>query len=249
MGLTKKIVVAMLFIIIGVYIKNYGIMNILKLIINNIFRIKEKGLDNMFFNRKKRKERLEREKRERDTKAKLEIKKTLSKMKRQSTKLEKSKNEYLVKAREAKRNNNNLEYNVLKTGLKAIIKRKQSIDVMIAQFESSFMISEVNDVVGDFVSNTKVLADLMKEISSTTDITEAQLAYESAVGENLGQFEALNMFLETASDNLETMSDFGDDITDDEIDKLINSELMDEEDSIDKEIEEKLEKVRQTIKE
>ena len=185
--------------------------------------------------------------REKEMQARIQIKRTLSSMKKQSEKLDAFKNEYIEKARQATLIGNKQTAQLAKSGLKLCLNKQRFLDSMIANFELATQIGDMNKVIGEFVDGMSLISEQMKDVTSTFDMTKAQLAYEKALENNAGQYEALNSFLETAVDSIDSMDGLAGAISDDEIDKLITHQVLDTECSLDKEIEAKIQDVREKL--
>lgn len=189
------------------------------------------------------------EQRERELRARISVKKTLSAMKKQSAKLEDFKKDYIDKARRASLIGNKQTYNLAKSGLKLCLSKQRFLDTMVSNFEISLQISDMNKVISEFVDGMNTISDQMKNVTSSLDMTKAQLAYEKALANNAGQYEAFDAFLSTAADSIGEFEGLTDEISDEEIDKLITNQVLDSEDNLDKDIEEKITDIRQKINE
>lgn len=189
-------------------------------------------------------QRLEEQKRERELKGRINVKRTLSMIKKQSAKLETFKKEYINKARNAIQVGNKQTYQLAKSGLKICITKQGFLDTMIANFEISMQISDMNKVISEFVNGMNILSDQIQMITPNVDMTKAQIAYEKAIANNAGQYEALDVFLSTAVDSIELIDDAGSAITDEEINNLISNQVLDLEDKLDKEIDEKISTIK-----
>lgn len=205
-----------------------------------------------FFENRELKKDLERQalidaQREHEMQARIKVKRTLSSMKKQSEKLEAFKNEYIEKARQATLVGNKQTAHLAKAGLKLCLTKQKFLDSMIANFELSIQVGDMNKVIGEFVEGMNIISEQMKDVTSTFDMTKAQVAYEKALADNAGQYEALNAFLETAAESVDSIDSFADGISDEEIDKLITHQVLDTECSIDKEIEAKIQDVREKL--
>lgn len=186
--------------------------------------------------------------REREFQAKINVRKTLSSMKKQSQKLEQFKKDYIEKARKASLSGNSQTYQLAKSGLKLCLTKQRFLDTMIANFEISMQVNEMNKVIGNFIQGIDTLSEQMAGTTSIVDMSKAQAAYDKAIADNAGQFEALDVFLSTAADSIDAFDDAGCDIGDDEIDKLILHQVMDSEDDFDKEIDDKITAIREKMK-
>ena len=89
-----------------------------------------------------------------------------------------------------------------------------------------------------------IIAEDLKGITSSIDIAKAQAAYEKALANNEGQYEALDAFLTEAESSIESFNGNDIEISDDELDKLINNQAVDSESAIDDEIDEKINSIR-----
>ena len=194
--------------------------------------------------RRKEEEKLK----EKEISTKIRIRRTLNDMKLQSSKLDGFKKDYIEKARQAALINNKQTYNLAKQGLKLCLSKQRFLDSMVANFEIALQMNEMNKVINGFVSGMNLIADEMKGVTSTIDIAKAQAAYEKALASNQGQYEALDAFLREAEGSIESFAGNENDVSEDELDMLINNEACDSEDSLDKEIDEKIANVRQKMK-
>lgn len=193
------------------------------------------------------KQRQEEAKRELEIQKKISIRKTLNNMKSQSAKLDTFKKDYIEKARNAALINNKQTYNLAKQGLKLCLSKQRFLDSMIGNFEIALQMNEMNKVINGFVNGMNLVSEEMKGITSPIDITKAQQAYDKALANNEGQYEALDAFLKEAEGSLESFNGNEADVSDDEIDKLINNEALNSEAEIDKEIDQKIYSLGQKI--
>lgn len=210
----------------------------------DLFGFKKRKLEKEEKRRREEEERLK----EKEISTKIRIKRTLNNMKLQSSKLDGFKKEYIEKARQAALINNRQTYNLAKQGLKLCLSKQRFLDSMVANFEIALQMNEMNKVINEFVSGMNLIADEMKGVTSTIDITKAQAAYEKALANNQGQYEALDAFLREAEGSIESFNGNENDVSEDELDELINNEAADSEDNLDQEIDQKIENIRQKMK-
>jgi hypothetical protein len=180
-------------------------------------------------------------------KAKIEIKRTLNQMRNHLNKLEPFKKNYILKARQAALINNSQAYNLAKTGLKTLIAKQRFLETMVMNFELAVETNEMNKIIGSFIQGINLISMQLHQITSPGDMMNAQEAYDKAIANNVSQFEALQVFLETASASIESMELISDNISDDEIDTLIQNQAADAEDRLSDEIEQKLQDIRNKI--
>lgn len=198
--------------------------------------------------RKKEKEkRLEEARREKELQTKISIRRTLNNMRVQSAKLETFKKDYIDKARKAALTGNKQTYGLAKSGLKLCLSKQKFLDAMIANFEIALQMNEMNKIVNEFIGSMNLISNEMKGITSTIDITKAQAAYERALANNEGQYEALDAFLKEAEGSIESYSGSETDVSDEELDRLIHTQAVDSESELDDEIEQKITALRQKM--
>ena len=184
--------------------------------------------------------------REKEMQVRISAKRTLASMRKQSEKLEALKKEYIEKAKQASLVGNQQTFKLAKAGLKLCLQKQKFLDSMISNFELSLQISDMNKVIGEFVDGMAVISEQMAPITSMLDMSKAQMAYEKAIANNANQYEALNEFLSTAAESVDSIVDISD-VSDDEIDMLITNQVLDSECDLDREIEAKLQDVRQKL--
>ena len=186
---------------------------------------------------------------ERELQARINIKRTLGMMKRQESKLDSFKKDYIEKAKNAALVGNNQTYQLAKTGLKLCITKQRFLDTMISNFEIAMQVNDMNKVIGEFMKSINVISDQMKSITTSLDMTKAQAAYDNALANNAGQYEALDAFLNNAVDSIENMDDVSGFVSDEEIDKLISTSAVDSESSLDQEIDARIQQIKDKMSE
>ena len=59
----------------------------------------------------------------------------------------------------------------------------------------------MNKIIGDFVQGVDIISSEMKAVTPSFDMTKAQMAFQKAMANNQGQYEALDVFLSTIKQN------------------------------------------------
>ncbi len=186
-------------------------------------------------------------KREREIATKLGIRRTLNNMRSQSAKLDSFKEDYIEKARKAALIGNKQTYNLAKQGLRLCLSKQRFLDSMVANFEIALQMNEMNKVINEFIGGMNAISENLKGITSSIDIARAQAAYEKALSNNEGQYEALDAFLREAEDSIEAFNGNEGDVSEDDLDRLINSRAADSETKMDEEIDQKIDAIRQKM--
>lgn len=196
---------------------------------------------------KKRDEKRKEAQRQKEIQTRLHIKQALNKMKNQSNKFESFKQTYIENAKKAALTGNQETYRLAKTGLKICLSKQKCLDQMIANFELSLQVADMNKLVTEFFSGLNLLSEQMSNVTCGVDMTKAQAAYEKALANNESQYDALDAFLTTTGESIEALNGSDSSVSDDEIDKLINIQAADQVDDIDHEIENKISQLRERI--
>lgn len=196
---------------------------------------------------KKREEKRKEAQRQKEIQTRLHIKQALNKMKNQSNKFESFKQTYIENAKKAALTGNQETYKLAKTGLKICLSKQKCLDQMIANFELSLQVADMNKLVTDFFAGLNMLSEQMQNVTCGVDMTKAQAAYEKALANNESQYDALDAFLTTTGESIEALNGSDASVSDEEIDKLINIQAADQVDSIDCEIDNKISQLRERI--
>lgn len=186
-------------------------------------------------------------KREKEMKAKFEVKKKLNLMKSQTIKLERTKLECIEKAKRAMQIGDQETCKIAKAALKRCLTWQKKLDSFIAVYEVMLQTGEMQKVFSGVSSCIETVAKEMKNIMPEVDITKAQMAYEDSLKLGEEQFQAIDEFLGTATDNLKAIDLGSDAVLDEEIDKLINNEVIESEANMDKEIDKKLDELKKDL--
>lgn len=196
---------------------------------------------------KAREEKRREAQRQKEIQTRLHIKQALNKMKNQSNKFESFKQTYIENAKKAALTGNQETYKLAKTGLKICLSKQKCLDQMIANFELSLQVADMNKLVTEFFSGLNLLSEQMQNVTCGVDMTKAQAAYEKALANNESQYDALDAFLTTTGESIEALNGSDSSVSDEEIDKLINIQAADQVDSLDCEIDNKISQLRERI--
>ena len=178
----------------------------------------------------------------------MRVKQTLAKMKNQCNKLEEFKMNYINKAKKASLEGDQATYNLAKSGLKICLSKQRFLNQMVAQFELSLEVSDMNKVVTEFMSGINAIGEQMQVVTSGIDMSKAQIAYEKALANNASQYEALETFLSETNNSFDSLNEVNSTaVSDDEIDKLISNQAADQVEEIDHEIDCKINRLRERM--
>ena len=172
---------------------------------------------------------------------------SLNRMKRDLDKFDKMKRDNIERAKKARKEGNELVYRNAKCTLKSCVAQQQRLEAMYCQLEGALQNADMNKVVANFVQSASELSEQMKQIVPELDIKVAQQSYTKALTNIAKQYQVLDEFLESAVDNMEVSGLEVDSISDDEIDRLINNQIIDEENGRGKEIDDMIYRCREAL--
>jgi len=184
---------------------------------------------------------------EKEIERRMIIKRSLNSMKNSIGKLASMKQKLIEKARNAALNGDKQASKIAKARLKHCLNKEKFLTTMVENFEFSLELADTNKSVEEFIKGVNVISEQMNMLVPTIDINKAQAAYEKALANNENQLEAMDAFLESASNSLESISGGDDLVTDEEIDRLIFNQAVDAEDSLDKEIDSKITAIKEKV--
>ena len=191
----------------------------------------------------KGKELLEQEmlaRKEKEIQDKINVKKTLSSMKNQLLKLEKLKQSYIEKAKNASLIGDSQGYKLAKSGLKICLSKQKTMESMVSNFEILMQLKDCNKIFGSFAEGMNIISEQLSNATQNGDIIKAQMAYEKALANNESQSQAIDAFLATAYESITNIEGVETDVSDEEIDSLITNGVIDAENDIDTEINNKI---------
>ena len=193
---------------------------------------------------------MKREEEERENLAaqtRIKVNASLNRMKRDLDKFDKMKKENIERAKKARKDGNELVYRNAKCTLKTCVAHQQRLEAMYCQLEGALHSADMNKVVASFVQSASDLSEQMKQIVPDIDIKTAQQAYTKALTNVSKQYQVLDEFLESAVDNMDSAGFDVDRVSDDEIDRLINNQIIDEENGRGKEIDDMIYRCREVL--
>lgn len=170
----------------------------------------------------------------REFKKKMQIRRTLTDLKRRVSTLEKQKGEYLEKAKQAKLKGNQAQYSLARSGLRASINQITRAEQMLLNIELANQNREFDASGKSFVKGMNVLSKELKRSSRPADFSRASKAF----GRGMERVGEAGMGLdELLSGNTAVLDGSGaGELSDSELDKLIDSEVLGAESGMDMEI-------------
>lgn len=188
------------------------------------------------------------QKRQKALEDKMNAKRKLASIKKQLLKFDEYKKGYIEKAKNAALMGNSQMYASAKNGLKICLSRQRHIEAMIDSLETAFQANSMNELVGEFINGINIMSGMLQPEVSVSDMARTQVAYQDAMEKSATQSEALESFITMSSETLDPAVTT-DNVTDEEIDKLIAAEAESSEPELDKDINEKIQSIQKKLSE
>lgn len=176
------------------------------------------------------------------------IRKTMQKIQKYIQNLENQKVKYIEWAKTAKQKGIDSQYNLAVSGLKTAVAQQKKAEEILLNFELTSQMRDLNVMTSEFLGGMSSLSREMAKISKNMDFVKVQQEFEVAMmGVEETTFNLDNM-LDSSESSFKSIAADSSKVDDDEINRLINNEVTDEENSRDQEIEKKLAEIQKQIK-
>ncbi|MCA8938532.1 MAG: hypothetical protein KDB07_01885 [Planctomycetes bacterium] len=168
----------------------------------------------MGFFKSKEQKRLERD---------MEIKRAISKVKRQITELEKSEQEWLAKAKRAKQINSPEQLEFMRKSLKATAFQRRMLERQLLTIEAAKQMKDQAESHMIFAQTMGTVSESIADIYNATDLEKTQINFQQAMQRAESMSQRMDLFLDMSKDTLFTAeSSMGEElVSDDEIDEMI----------------------------
>ena len=183
---------------------------------------------------------------EKEIEKKMLVKKTVNAMNKQIKTLEDQKVAFVEKAKTAKKNGLDAQYNLALTGYKMTVLQQKRAQEMLLNFEITSQMKDMSMMTKEFLGGMSLLSKEMAKLSDEKEFLEVQKQFEKAMGKAERQAEQMDMFMEMSQESFRTAGGAIDSVNDKEITDLIEKQSgLDE--SADDEIDAELARLRSRI--
>lgn len=184
-------------------------------------------------------------KKSKEIEKKMLIKRTINSMNKQIAALEEQKKAFLEKAKTAKKQGLESQYNLALTGYKMTITQQKRAQELLLNFEITAQMKDMTVMTSQFLGGMSVLSKQMAKLADEKDFLRVQKQFETAMTNVQTQTEQIEVFMETSKDSFSTISGVSnEDVR--EIENTIENQSANDEFS-DKSIDEELARIRKEI--
>lgn len=176
----------------------------------------------------------------------MEIKRGISKIKRQLSELAKSEQEWLAKAKRAKEMNSPEQLAFMRKSLKATTFQRRMMERQLLTIEAAKQMKDQAESYATFAESMGAVSSSIAEVYGSVNLEKTQMDFERAMQQADSMAQRMDLFLEMSKDTLFNVdSNMGEElISDDEIDQMIGLDPKEkkrsERERLDREIAEEL---------
>ena len=185
-------------------------------------------------------------KKNKEIEKKMLIKKTINTMNKQIETLESQKKVFIEKAKQAKKNGLESQYNLALTGYKMTLAQQKRAQEMLLNFEITAQMKDMTMMTAEFLGGMGVLSKQMAKLANNKDFVKVQKQFEIAMGNVETQTQQIEVFMETSKDSFGSAAGVSTTIDDSSITALIEEQGSQDEFSDDA-IDAEMERIRKEI--
>lgn len=163
-------------------------------------------------------------KQEKEIEKKMMVKKTINAMNRHINKLEEQKKVYVEAAKRATRLGLAPQVNLAKSGLKMTLAQCKKAQEMLLNFEITSQMKDMSLMTQEFLNGMSSLSKEMVKLTDSKDFVKVQKQFEMAMSGVETRTEQMDLFLDENQSTFSTASGDSSQISDAEIDSLINEQ-------------------------
>ncbi len=177
---------------------------------------------------------------EKEFERKMKIKKTISEMNKFISQIEAKKKKLIEQASLAKLKGIDSQYVLAVQGLKIALAQQKRVETMLLNFEITSQLKDISKMTQGFFESMSIFSKELSHDTKSKDLAKIQSQFEKAMQKSQMQTERLEAFLDSTESIFENLSVDTNAVTDSEIEKLIENQASNINDSLDLQIEEKL---------
>jgi hypothetical protein len=166
---------------------------------------------------------------ERRIEREMKIKSGMRSIERAIRQQEKFSEDFIKNARHAKQIGDNGQYLFIRSALKKTAAVKKMLERQLLAIKNAMLISQQAQASAQFAESMDVMARQISAIFGEMDLTRTQAQWERAVAQAGSMEERMELFLDSMEDATRTgaaATTREDLVTDDEIDRMINAEVL-----------------------
>lgn len=180
----------------------------------------------------------------------IEVRKGVNSLKRNIRELAKHESSYILKAKKARKIGDQSQYDFLKRQLKKTAAQKRMRERQLLSIETAVQIKNQAESDADFAKSMGSVAKAVSEVYGSVDFAKTQKNFEKAMMQAETLQQQMEIFLEMTQEHVMSGEVEGEDqvVTDAEIDKMLDEEVLHEESgTVDRDIEKGLKDIQDEL--
>lgn len=170
----------------------------------------------------------------------LAVTRTISKMQQFVAELEPKRELFIQKAKEARLKGAAGQERAAKAALKQVMSQQRLCEQMLLNFEIMANLRDLTEMSGEFMKGMSQMSKQMSKMTQSMNFRDSEKEFNKAMIKSQIQTDKMNEFLEKMSATMDAGFEDAGGVSDSEIDSIIGFEAAAQEDGLDREIEEKL---------
>lgn len=177
------------------------------------------------------------------------VKKTMRSIEKYISKLQEQKLKSVESAKRAKLEGSKQQYSLAISGLRTAMTQEKKAKEMLLNFELTLQMRDLSKMTSEFLNGMSLMSKEMTAITNDMNFAKVQKQFEAAMLGVEQTTDNIDAMLDTTSDSFSAISSSHGNFDDGELEKLINSQLADSDDGVDKEISAKMSELEKMLKE
>lgn len=177
----------------------------------------------------------------------MEIRKGLSRIKKQIRTFEKEEGEFIKKAKRARQLGDETMLKVIKANLKRTAYSRRMMERQLLNLEVFKQLKGQAEAQADFARSLETVSEAIAESYGSVNLAQVHKNVEKAVSQSESMQQMMELMMEQTNDSMANMEGAQSDelVTDEEIDRLIDEQIVAEEtESMDEKVDSRLDALR-----
>ena len=187
-------------------------------------------------------------KRQKEMDRKMLIRRTMKSIQKYITQLQVQKNKAIESAKQAKIQGSQQQYSLAVSALRTAMGQEKKAQEMLLNFEITLQMRDLTSMTSSFLKGMSVMSVEMKKITGDMNFTKVQKQFEDAMLGVEETTENIDMMLDNTDSSFSSIATSSSNVSDEEIEKLINFQASESQIQMDTDIDSKLSELSKTLK-
>ena len=186
-------------------------------------------------------------KQEKEMERKMLVKKTMRNIEKYITQLQGQKEKAIESAKQAKIQGSPQQYSLAVSALKTALSQEKKAKEMLLNFELTLQMRDLAQMTSSFLDGMSVLSVEMKKITGDMNFAKVQTQFTQAMQGVEETTENIDAMLDNTDMSFSSISSNNANISNDEIERMINFQASNNENDLDSDIDKKLNELSKSL--